>query len=138
MAIATINPTCKYNKIITWYVAAVLDKAAKSWTPPPLGSWKINTDAVVNSAKGLLGIDIIIRDHLGLVAEGSALLREVYFAADSGLVPASLESDAAAVVAAVNAALDVGSEFGLILHEIRVALFGSSISPICFAPKVCN
>ncbi|KAH7560629.1 hypothetical protein JRO89_XS10G0057200 [Xanthoceras sorbifolium] len=107
--------------------AAVRDKPARSWSPPPPGSWKINTDAAVDSARGFIGL-----------VEGAAFLRGIRFAVASGLVLASLESDAAAVVASVNRGSSIRSEFGLILHYIREALSVSLVSPVCFVLRVCS
>ncbi|KAH7576625.1 hypothetical protein JRO89_XS01G0119500 [Xanthoceras sorbifolium] len=86
----------------------VLGLKARCWTPPAEGSWKINTDAALDSNRGVRGIGIIIRNHNGLVcassmqklqthfmpqiAEGVALLRGIKFAANLGLFPTSLES----------------------------------------------
>ena len=39
----------------------------QKWVAPPLGSFKINTDASVNSRDKITGIGIIIRDGAGHV-----------------------------------------------------------------------
>ncbi|KAL5831886.1 hypothetical protein ACOSQ4_017240 [Xanthoceras sorbifolium] len=114
-----IRPEISQSKVVIVLVTAVRDKPARSWSPPPPGSWKINTDAAVDSARGFIGVGIIICNHLGLLVEGAAFLRGIRFAVASGLVLASLESDAAAVVASVNRGSSIRSEFGLILHYIR-------------------
>ncbi|KAL5831265.1 hypothetical protein ACOSQ4_016619 [Xanthoceras sorbifolium] len=133
---------------------AVQDRAARCWTLPACGSWKINTDAALDSNRGLVGIVIIIRDHQELVcgssvqrlrahfspqvAEGVALLRGHTFAAELGFSSACVESDAAVVVASVNVGVVLGSDFGLVLHDIAVVLEQGNFSSVCFAPRECN
>ncbi|KAL5826304.1 hypothetical protein ACOSQ4_018101 [Xanthoceras sorbifolium] len=91
--------------------AAVQDRAARCWSPPAAGLWKINTDAALDLDRGLVGIGVVVRDHQGLVcgscaqcirahfsplvAEGTALLRGLLFAVDLGVPLASVESDSA-------------------------------------------
>ncbi|KAL5833114.1 hypothetical protein ACOSQ3_016788 [Xanthoceras sorbifolium] len=118
--------------------AASLDRRARNWSPPAAGCWKINTDVAIDSTRGGVGVGIIVRNHLGQLAEGAAMLLRIYFAAESGLCPASLESDAAVVVSAVNARTSLNSEFGLILHDIISAVNRFYISAVSFAPRVCN
>ncbi|KAL5842014.1 hypothetical protein ACOSQ3_012617 [Xanthoceras sorbifolium] len=108
--------------------AASLDRRARCWSPPAAGCWKINMDAAIDSARGGVGVGIIVRNHLGQLAEGVAMLLGICFTAESGLCPASLESDATVVVSA----------FGLILHDIISAVNRFHISSISFAPRVCN
>ncbi|KAK2644115.1 hypothetical protein Ddye_019310 [Dipteronia dyeriana] len=71
-----------------------------SWSPPPLGVFKINTDATIDVAKMRTGIGIIARDSSGAVmassaqmvrvnyelqiAEAIAILRGVQFALEAG------------------------------------------------------
>ncbi|KAH7570019.1 hypothetical protein JRO89_XS05G0033100 [Xanthoceras sorbifolium] len=94
--------------------AAVQDRAARCWSPPAAGLWKINTDAALDLDRGLVGIGVVVRDHQGLVcgssaqcirahfsplvAEGTALLRGLLFAVDLGVPLASVESDSAVLV----------------------------------------
>ncbi|KAL5766881.1 hypothetical protein ACOSP7_017498 [Xanthoceras sorbifolium] len=82
----------------------------------------------------MVRVGIIIRNHLGLVcasaaqkmlanfspmvAEAVALLLGISFAVNSGLCPASLASDAAVVVAAVNDSSPLFYEFGTVLHDV--------------------
>ncbi|KAL5833016.1 hypothetical protein ACOSQ3_016690 [Xanthoceras sorbifolium] len=141
MGIGT-DPGCsfRYGKVeSSLHVTAVQDRAARCWTLPACGSWKINTDAALDSNRSLVGIVIIIRDHQELVfAEGVALLRGRRFAAELGFSSACVESDAAVVVASVNVGVVLGSDFGLVLHDIAVVLEQGNFSSVCFAPRECN
>ncbi|KAL5769953.1 hypothetical protein ACOSP7_014107 [Xanthoceras sorbifolium] len=116
--------------------AAVQDRAARCWPPPVHGSWKINTDAAVDSTRGLVGIGIIVRDQKGLVCV--ALLRGLWFAVDLGVPSAVVESDAAVVVDCVKAGVVLGSNFGLVLHDIFLVLEQGIFSSVGFAPRECN
>ncbi|KAL5837041.1 hypothetical protein ACOSQ3_014210 [Xanthoceras sorbifolium] len=103
--------------------AAVQDRAARCWPPPVHGSWKINTDAAVDSTRGLVGV---------------ALLRGLWFAVDLGVPSAVVESDAAVVVDCVKAGVVLGSNFGLVLHDIFLVLEQGIFSSVGFAPRECN
>ncbi|KAL5842923.1 hypothetical protein ACOSQ3_013526 [Xanthoceras sorbifolium] len=108
----------------------ILDKQARCWSPPVLGRWKINTDAALDVAKGVVGVGIIIRNSLGQVAEAVALLLRISFAVNSGLCPASLESDATVVAAVVNTCAPLVPEFGTVLHDVLGAINCFNISPL--------
>ncbi|KAK3183280.1 hypothetical protein Dsin_030566 [Dipteronia sinensis] len=84
------------------------------WKPPDPSTYKINCDAVINTAGCLVGIGIVIRDWEGFVmascsqkidatfspqvVEATAILRSLQFAIDTGLYPCKVESDAKVVV----------------------------------------
>ncbi|KAL5840860.1 hypothetical protein ACOSQ4_013468 [Xanthoceras sorbifolium] len=108
----------------------LVDKQARCWSPPVLGRWKINTDAALDVAKGVVGVGIIIRNSLGQVAEAVALLLRISFAVNSGLCPASLESDATVVAAVVNTCAPLVPEFGTVLHDVLGAINCFNISPL--------
>ncbi|KAL5773683.1 hypothetical protein ACOSP7_013323 [Xanthoceras sorbifolium] len=113
-----------------YITAASQDKQARCWSPPVLGRWKINTDAALDVAKGVVGVGIIIRNSLGQVAEAVALLLRISFAVNSGLCPASLESDATVVAAVVNTCAPLVPEFGTVLHDVLGAINCFNISPL--------
>ncbi|KAK3213054.1 hypothetical protein Dsin_017760 [Dipteronia sinensis] len=85
---------------------------------PLVGVFKINTDAPLNNRDKVSGIGMVIRDCNGHVmasmchnirvcfqphiAEAMAILRGLHLAIETGLVPASLESDALSVVKAID------------------------------------
>ncbi|KAL5806129.1 hypothetical protein ACOSQ3_029039 [Xanthoceras sorbifolium] len=107
----------------------------------------------MDSARGLVGIWIIVRDQKGLcgssaqclkahfcplVAESVALLRGLRFAVDLGIPSAVVESDAAVVVDCVKAGVVLGSDFGLVLHDIFLVLEQVIFSSVGFAPRECN
>ncbi|KAL5732467.1 hypothetical protein ACOSQ2_032159 [Xanthoceras sorbifolium] len=126
----TFNVFCEYVQLLGLL-------GARPLPPPGCGSWKINTDAALDSDKGLVGIGIINKAHQGLVY-GVALLRGLRFAVNLGVPSALVESDAAVVVASVNASVALRSNFGLVLHDISLVLEQGNFSSVCFAPRECN
>ncbi|KAK0604975.1 hypothetical protein LWI29_021494 [Acer saccharum] len=79
------------------------------WRPPEGAAWKINLDATMDYARGVIGLGIIIRDKVGkvflatavkvramfspIVAEAMAVWRGVGLAIEAGLVPFQIDSD---------------------------------------------
>ncbi|KAL5761014.1 hypothetical protein ACOSP7_019516 [Xanthoceras sorbifolium] len=125
-------------KIFIWKVSTALDRKGRCWSPPANSCWKINTDAALDLKRGKIGVGIIIRDHLGQVSEGAAILLGICFATNSGLCPASVESDAAVLVSAVNVDSTLNSEFGLVLHDIFSAINRFHILFVSYGPCGCN
>ncbi|KAL5782799.1 hypothetical protein ACOSP7_007828 [Xanthoceras sorbifolium] len=107
------------------------------WVRPPIGSFKLNTDASV-CALGLIGLGAVIRDAQGqAVLSGSSVLQSVVpipfaealaiqfglsLAADNGIGPLLVESDCLGIINHINQGSSLFSEVGLIVDGIHVVL----------------
>ncbi|KAK2645800.1 hypothetical protein Ddye_020995 [Dipteronia dyeriana] len=96
--------------------------------------YKVNTDAAISNDVMKMGFGIIIRDSNGAVmassvqslnvrfppqmAEAMAIFRGLQFAAETGLVPCVMESDAQVVINLLNSVLAPLSDVGLIIQDI--------------------
>ncbi|KAK2646527.1 hypothetical protein Ddye_021722 [Dipteronia dyeriana] len=102
----------------------------------------------------LVGIGIIIRDHLGGVlascslpvvavvspdvTEATAILRGFIFTKESGLLPCVMESDAQVVVNMINSKNAPLSDIGIIIRDIICFLNCNSECKVVFAPRQGN
>ncbi|KAK2656099.1 hypothetical protein Ddye_009151 [Dipteronia dyeriana] len=91
---------------------------AKRWIAPPVGIFKINTDAALNHNENVSGICVVIRVYKGYVmaslcqklkvgflpqiSDVMAIPRVLRLALETGLVLAILESDALEVVTMIK------------------------------------
>ena len=107
--------------------------ASSSWTPPPPGVFKVNVDGASSDQEGSSSVGVVIRDSNGqimaalclpLQSHFSAELTEVFaleqgvlFAQELQLPRVIFESDALAVIQAVNDKA-TGSLFGHLIHGI--------------------
>ncbi|XP_075665424.1 uncharacterized protein LOC142635095 [Castanea sativa] len=104
------------------------------WSPPPLSFHKINIDGATTNDGDRSSIGVIIRDHTGatigafnkllpsalpaIVTEAFALHQGVLFATEMGTSKAIFESDALALIQALNLN-ESGGELGHILQDNR-------------------
>ena len=86
------------------------------WVPPVFPWYKVNLDATVFSQLGMIGIGMIIRDHLGFVV--AALSKRLPLPLDP------LELEAKAMDEATIFAWDI---------EVRDVIFESDSMPVCHA-----
>lgn len=109
----------------------VLERASPKWKPPDQGVYKINTDAALDERGFQSGIGVIIRDYQGHVmaslcqnfkacykpqiVEAMAVLKGIWLAANTGLLPASLDSDALSVVNLVNSKEVPAADIGVVI-----------------------
>ncbi|KAL5834741.1 hypothetical protein ACOSQ3_014336 [Xanthoceras sorbifolium] len=123
------------------------------WTAAAYNCFKINTDAAIGEQLRVTGLGIVIRDHNGAalvssaqylgsafpvhLAEAIGVLRGLLFAKDSGLLPATLESDALGVVKVVNSAPTL-ADLGLIILDIQNVLSLFPGSNVVFVPRLAN
>ena len=107
--------------------------ASSSWTPPPLGVFKVNVDGASSDQEGSSSVGVVIRDSSGQVMAAlclplqshfSAALTEVFaleqgvlFAQELQLPRVIFESDALAVIQAVNDKA-TGSFYGYLIQGI--------------------
>ncbi|KAK2659903.1 hypothetical protein Ddye_006436 [Dipteronia dyeriana] len=117
------------------------------WKVPHARVFKINTDAALNTQQKVSGIGLVIRDcnghNFGVcyrpeIAEAMAILRGLQLALKTGLVSASLESDALTVVNMIGTNTVPGSDVGVIIYDILGVLGDSCFSSITFVPRLAN
>jgi hypothetical protein len=89
-----------------------------NWCPPPIGFFKANWDATINSKKGILGFGCVVRDVHGFVvaalshsvivmgnlevAEALAALHTIEFCRNQGFNSIILEGDSLIVANTIN------------------------------------
>ncbi|KAK2665216.1 hypothetical protein Ddye_003790 [Dipteronia dyeriana] len=105
-----------------------------SWSPSPIGYFKINTDATLSFSDKISGIGVVIRDSGGRVmaclcgnargfyepqiAKAKVILRGFLLALETGLYPAILESDDLSVVNLIKAKEIPSLDVGVVIHDI--------------------
>ncbi|KAK0592574.1 hypothetical protein LWI29_021554 [Acer saccharum] len=67
-----------------------------------------------------------------------AILRGLRLAAETGLTPAILESDALSVVNKIGLEMVNGAEIGVVINDIYEVLRRSKVSTINFVPRLAN
>ncbi|KAF4379885.1 hypothetical protein G4B88_021018 [Cannabis sativa] len=108
-----------------------LKKAPVSWSPPPSGTFKINTDASLIAGQPGCGLGVVIRDHLGIVvvaetvyipgclsvnmAESLAIHSGLLLANRWSLSSICISSDCQPVIHALNGENHSISDWGLML-----------------------
>ncbi|TXG72479.1 hypothetical protein EZV62_001058 [Acer yangbiense] len=124
------------------------------WSPPHVGCFKINSDAATRDRDGRSGVGCVIRDSDGYVraslcqgfdvcyppqvAETLAILHGCRLAAELGLLPTVLESDALSVVEAVRLKSMPLSEVGVVIQDILEIFTSFPVFSICFVPRLAN
>ncbi|KAK2656328.1 hypothetical protein Ddye_009380 [Dipteronia dyeriana] len=94
-----------------------------SWSPPPLGVFKINTDAAIAVAKIRTGIGIIVKDSSGDVMASFAQMVRVNYEPQ---------------IAEAIAILKVNSDIGIIVHDILSLLGNFRECSVVFVPRKAN
>ncbi|CAO2201636.1 unnamed protein product [Urochloa humidicola] len=126
----------------------------QKWTPPPLRSLKVNTDAAFSSGDLTGGTGAIIRDeegrfraararHLGavgstLIAEAEACRDGVQLARDIGAQEVILETDSSSVVNLWNSRTTCRSEIAPILRDIEASSLAFSSFTMSFVRREAN
>ena len=72
------------------------------------------------------------------IVEAMAMLKGIWLAASSGLVPASLESDALGIVEMVTAKDSPPADVGVVINDILCLLQLVNVSFISFVPRIAN
>ncbi|KAK3189322.1 hypothetical protein Dsin_028883 [Dipteronia sinensis] len=104
------------------------------WKAPCEGFLKINTNAAIDRERQVVGVGIIVQNHLGrviasssqwisasyspLTAEAVAVLRGIALAVATGLVPFVLETDTLGLVNLVKAGMPNQADVGLVIGDI--------------------
>ncbi|KAF5447435.1 hypothetical protein F2P56_032989 [Juglans regia] len=55
-----------------------VEQIKEKWTPPPLSSYKINWDAVVDKTNCRIGLGVVVRDHRGLMIDALRMNRPLF------------------------------------------------------------
>jgi ribonuclease HI len=125
-----------------------------SWTPPPLGTVFVNSDAAIFEAAGCMGTGAIIRDHQGSCiaacrqhiqgvqqpecAEALALRRAVELARDKGFNKVIFASDCLSLIQRINSLTVDRSSVGLIISGIKLLARDFSSVSFCHVKRVLN
>ena len=131
-----------------------LARVGKIWKAPAQNLYKVNCDAALDLARCRVGCGVVIRNAEGLVmaassqrlvasfpphiAEASAIRVGIQLAIDTGLNPITVESDAAVVVNWINGELDLLSEVGTIITDIKYLLHQIQCVAVTFVPRLAN
>ncbi|KAK2656769.1 hypothetical protein Ddye_009821 [Dipteronia dyeriana] len=123
-------------------------------SPPPVGYFKINTDAALSFSDKIPGVGVVIQDSGGLVmaclcgnargfyepqiAEAKAILRGFRLALETGLYTAILESDALSVVNLIKAKEIPSSDVSVVIHDILDLFENVGVFSCDFAPRLAN
>ncbi|KAF4381263.1 hypothetical protein G4B88_009591 [Cannabis sativa] len=124
------------------------------WSPPPLGSFMINTDASLIEGKPGCGLGVIIRDHLGelvtaatdyipgylsvLMAETLAIRLALKLAASRSLQNIFIASDNQSVITALKGQTRFNTDWGKILEDCIIAAKNFNTLSFNFTPRKCN
>ncbi|KAF4358383.1 hypothetical protein G4B88_008543 [Cannabis sativa] len=124
------------------------------WSPPPLGSFMINTDASLIEGKPGCGLGFIIRDHLGelvtaateyipgclsvLMAETLAIRLAMKLAASRSLQNILIASDNQSVITALKGQTRFNTDWGKILEDCTIASKHFNTLSFNFTPRKCN
>ncbi|KAF4389856.1 hypothetical protein G4B88_024137 [Cannabis sativa] len=124
------------------------------WSPPPLGSFMINTDASLIEGKPGCGLGVIIRDHLGelvtaatdyipgclsvLMAETLAIRLAMKLAASRSLQNIFIASDNQSVITALKGQTRFNTDWGKILEDCIIASKNFNTLSFNFTPRKCN
>jgi ribonuclease HI len=114
------------------------NEATDRWSIPVQGCMKVNWDTSICSQRGLVGVGIVCRNHLGevlgvqrkivegffdpLVAEAWAGGRVIQFGMELGFTHIVLEGDSKLVVDAINAEGPSWSKIGHLVEDIQILL----------------
>uniref|UniRef100_A0A803PKJ8 RNase H type-1 domain-containing protein n=1 Tax=Cannabis sativa TaxID=3483 RepID=A0A803PKJ8_CANSA len=125
-----------------------------SWSPPPLGSFMINTDASLIDGQPGCGLGVIIRDHLGalvtpatdyipgchsvLVAETLAIRLALKLAATRSMQNIFIASDSQSVITALKGQTRINTDWGIIIEDCILASKNFNNLSFIFIPRKCN
>jgi len=125
-----------------------------NWCPPPIGYFKANWDAAINSKKGILGFGCVVRDVHGFVvaalshsvivmgnpevAEALAALHTIEFCRNHGFNSIILEGDSLIVVNAINRVGLNWSFLENIILDIQTLLKEFLYWKVCYTPRGTN
>ncbi|KAL5827457.1 hypothetical protein ACOSQ4_019254 [Xanthoceras sorbifolium] len=128
--------------------------AVERWFPPPLGIYKINSDAAINSVDFCIGLGFVVRDAEGfvlaagaqplqfcvspLVAEAMAILRGIQFASEMGISPIMVESDSLSVINIITSHAFPLSDVGVVISDIYRSIEALNDFKIIFASRQAN
>ncbi|KAL5852283.1 hypothetical protein ACOSQ3_007401 [Xanthoceras sorbifolium] len=114
----------------------------------------MNVDAAVNNCNGQIGIEIVVRNSVGMlvfvvglcssnvasaaVAQTKAILLGAQLAARRGLFPLYIEFDALNVVNLYEGASFTRCDLGNIIHDIKVICNSDESVSISFIPRSSN
>ncbi|KAL5777552.1 hypothetical protein ACOSP7_010478 [Xanthoceras sorbifolium] len=114
----------------------------------------MNCDVALNEVSQLVGLGVVLRDHLGQVlgssrqrvpagfspaiAEATAIFRGLRFALDIGVTLSLVESDASLAVGLINGSADTSANIGLVILDIKRCLFEFLNCQISFVPRAAN
>ncbi|KAK2659729.1 hypothetical protein Ddye_006262, partial [Dipteronia dyeriana] len=124
------------------------------WRLPTAYLYKINTDTVLDVERNIVGVEAVIRNHLGEVmgttaqrlevsyssflAEAVAILCGIEFAIDLGLMPVVVESDALGVVKLINSCCPNSVEICFVCKDIVSRIQYGSVTGSHFGPRKAN
>ncbi|KAK0606076.1 hypothetical protein LWI29_033909 [Acer saccharum] len=109
-------------------VARVVPAAVPNWCPQCEGLFKVNVDAAVKNGHIRCGIWVV-------VAEATAILYGIRFAAFAGFLPAVIDSDAKSVMDIINSGVVPRTEIGLVIQDILSLLSCFPISVFFISRK---
>ncbi|KAL5746578.1 hypothetical protein ACOSP7_027724 [Xanthoceras sorbifolium] len=90
----------------------IVPSPSQAWQPPSLGCFKLNVDASLSLAGGVVGLGLVVHNSVGLVvAAGAARVK-------AGFSPLLVESDALDVINVLRERSLHCSDFGLIIADI--------------------
>ncbi|KAL5857613.1 hypothetical protein ACOSQ3_005071 [Xanthoceras sorbifolium] len=128
--------------------------SGSAWKPPPLFSFKLNTDASFDFNNKVMGLGFVIRNSFGAVlatfsgkfqsgfsvdiGEAMAIFSGIQFAIGAGFYPLLVESDSKVVVDLLNERGEPRAEKGIIVHHIFYFFPSSFVSLISFVPRHSN
>ncbi|XP_042974745.1 uncharacterized protein LOC122306382 [Carya illinoinensis] len=109
--------------------------SASVWIQPLAGYYKLNWDVAINTARGLVGIGAILRDHMGrsigtlqarrelnlnpFSGEAYALMMSVVFCKDIGVSNLVVEGDAIQVIRLLSGSVLDCSYGGLVVEDAK-------------------
>ncbi|KAL2896303.1 hypothetical protein RDABS01_038087 [Bienertia sinuspersici] len=128
--------------------------AARSWNPPEVGRWKLNTDVAFSKDRTKMGLGMIVRDSVGEVmmcatsphtpvsnvvqAEGEAMKFGMQYAYEAGLRSLEVESDCSYLISLVKGLSSVRGHTQIIVDEIINKAGLMKYVSFKFAYRSCN
>ncbi|KAF4401699.1 hypothetical protein G4B88_000747 [Cannabis sativa] len=131
-----------------------LSKDKVRWSPHPLGSFIINTDASLIDGQPGCGLGVIILDHLGALvaaatefipgclsvplAETLAIRLALKLAATKSLQNFYIASDSQSVITALKGHTRINTDWGILLEDCILASKSFYNLSFIFTPRKCN
>ncbi|KAM6597215.1 hypothetical protein CsatA_007739 [Cannabis sativa] len=131
----TMNSTSLAGPSTTPAPASTMVPPVTPWTAPPVGKFKLNTDAVCNKALGIIGIGAVLIDSSGLIIdalskpmkgcfkpeemEALALAQTLKWSINLCLSAEFIETDSLMVVQGLKTAFTCNSTFHTILKNVK-------------------